>query len=152
MLKLMRMTIMTRGNLENIGQENTHTNEKDKPKVIMKEKGIQRNQIRIWIDEDLENNKTFKPPDYSAFQNKSPLELFYLFFDNEICMHIISEIRKFALYKNCADPDVSLDELKCFFGILILSGYHSRPSRRFYWDQESDMGVYMVKDATYEKK
>lgn len=102
---------------------------------------------RVWINGDLTNNRQFPPADYSYFQNMSPLELFYLFFDEEFWVHIMSETKKYALFKNCADPDIKLQEMKSCFGILILSGYHSLSSRRFYWDQKEDMGVPMVKNA-----
>lgn len=31
--------------------------------------------------------------------------------------------------------------MKCFFGILILTGYHRLPRTRFYWDSNPDMGI-----------
>lgn len=44
-------------------------------------------------------------------------------------------------------PNLTEDEIKCFIGILILSGYNVLPGRRFYWDTSLDMQTTMVRES-----
>lgn len=47
---------------------------------------------------------------------------------------LLTEIKKYALLKNSPDPEVTKKKLKCFFGVLLVSGYNTMASKRFYWD------------------
>ncbi|KAJ8911109.1 hypothetical protein NQ315_003371 [Exocentrus adspersus] len=98
-----------------------------------------------WIRGDLEpNNQNFPAPNYSQYQNMSPVQLFELFIDDDILSLLIRETSTYALFKNCPDPRVSLEEMKCYLGILILTGYNDLPGQRFYWDSDSDMRNHLV--------
>lgn len=59
----------------------------------------------------------------------------------------LEQSKLYALFKNVNDFDVANDEIKCFVGILILSGYNSLPGKRFYWDSSPDVGNLFVKDS-----
>ncbi|XP_036341688.1 piggyBac transposable element-derived protein 3-like [Rhagoletis pomonella] len=79
-----------------------------------------------------------------TFQSKTPLELFSLFFDNEVLDMIIEETSRYAQQKN---EHFRIDQvaLKRFLGILILSGYHTLPTTRDYWSTNPTLGVPIVK-------
>ncbi|XP_037035193.1 piggyBac transposable element-derived protein 2-like [Bradysia coprophila] len=102
-----------------------------------------------WIDGDFE--KTTKFPvfsqRYNKYENLSPTDLFETFFADELWQHIQMETTKYALFLNCPDPKITIPELKCFFGILILSGYNRLPGKKFFWDKGADMGNRLVSES-----
>ncbi|XP_022191598.2 piggyBac transposable element-derived protein 3-like [Nilaparvata lugens] len=101
-----------------------------------------------WKDEDLPQKDVFFPePNYVPYRDKSPVELFEMFFDDEIIKLFIDESLKYALFKNCKDPKITSKELKVFLAILFLSGYNQLPSKRSYWDEKKDMRNEIVVDS-----
>lgn len=62
-----------------------------------------------------------------SLEGKTPLEMFFLFFDEEIMFMIVNFSVKYALDSNRSDFDFTVNDLKKFLGILILSGYHILP-------------------------
>jgi len=53
-----------------------------------------------------------------------PIEIFELFFDDKLISYLVEQSKLYVLFKNVNDFDVTNDEIKCFIGILILSGYN----------------------------
>lgn len=101
-----------------------------------------------FIKGDLEcNNFPFPDPDYSQYKDLNEVEIFEQLFDSEILKLLCDESKNYALFKNEADPRISEDDIKCFLGILILSGYDVKPGKRYYWDSEDDMANFLVKSA-----
>lgn len=84
---------------------------------------------------------------------KSPYEFFKLFVDEEVMQTIVDFSMKYALIeKNNAGFIMNLDDLEVFFGILILSGYHTLPQVHMYWSTDADKGVQIVKDSMSRNK
>ncbi|KAJ8971984.1 hypothetical protein NQ314_000442 [Rhamnusium bicolor] len=53
-----------------------------------------------WIQGDFEALKKYFPsPDYSAYANMSPVELFELFFDSEVMKMLVDETRNYSFQK-----------------------------------------------------
>lgn len=102
-----------------------------------------------WISGDFEKTTKFskRTKDFGKYSSLSPTELFELFFTDEIWDHIQAETTKYALSINCADPKITKSELKCFFGILIVSGYNILPGKKFFWDCATDMRNEFVSDS-----
>ncbi|XP_004780037.1 piggyBac transposable element-derived protein 1 isoform X1 [Mustela putorius furo] len=75
----------------------------------------------------------------------NPVELFELFFDDEIFNMIVNETNNYASQKNVS-LDVTVPEIRCVLGILLLSGFVRRPRRGMYWDI-SDADQNLVRDA-----
>lgn len=102
-----------------------------------------------WINGDFEKTTKFpkRSKDFGKYSGLSPTELFELFFTDDVWEHIQTETSKYALSINCADPKITKSELKCFFGILIVSGYNILPGKKFYWDSASDMRNEFVSDS-----
>lgn len=82
-----------------------------------------------WIKGDLQfiNRKMFDGINYSQYKNMSAVQLFESFIDDEILELIETEIKKYSLFLNLPDPCITIRELKCFLGILIVSGYNTLP-------------------------
>ncbi|KAI4468074.1 transposase is4 [Holotrichia oblita] len=76
-----------------------------------------------WISGDLKHtHNNFISPNYEIY--------------NEVSCRTKQSIR---LFSNCQDPKISIEEVKCFLAILIISRYNEIPGKRCYWDSESDM-------------
>ena len=102
-------------------------------------------QINSWDDKDLDyEHHSFPDANYAHYYNKSPLELFELFFIDEIFTILQTESARYALSLKEPDPKITKKELKVFIGILILSGYNKYPSDYMYWDFCDHPGVKIV--------
>lgn len=78
----------------------------------------------------------------------NPLELFKTIMPPDIYGHIVKEtVRYAAACRNKGDFFLSVDELKCFIGVLLFSGYRKLPSESHYWFKVEDLGVFLVKQA-----
>jgi hypothetical protein len=75
------------------------------------------------------------------------VEIFELFFTNELLEEIVRQSNYYALFKNNQSPNTSVEEMKVFLGILILSRYNNLPSKRCYWETTKDMRNEMVVEA-----
>lgn len=78
---------------------------------------------------------------------KSPLELFSMFFDEQVISDIVYYSNKYAVQKNEYNFKMDIADLKRFIGILIFSGYHSLPQMDAYWSNIEDRGIQIVKDT-----
>lgn len=95
-----------------------------------------------WIkgaDFDVEHTTSIFKSDYSRYKNMSIVEIFENFIDDEIIEYLVIETRKYALFINCPDPNITAEEIRCFIAILYVSGYNNLPSKRHYWDSGDDM-------------
>ncbi|XP_012590099.1 PREDICTED: piggyBac transposable element-derived protein 1 [Condylura cristata] len=91
-----------------------------------------------WVRRDIRSTL----PGWSALDTRllslkseklSPVELFELFFDDETFNLIVSETNNYAFQKN-VHLEVTAQEMRCVFGILLLSGVVRHPRRGMYWD------------------
>ncbi|KAJ8964624.1 hypothetical protein NQ314_004730 [Rhamnusium bicolor] len=103
-------------------------------------------QERIVWDEDgdLEASKSQKFPEqtFDQFLEKSCVQIFEMFIDDNIIKLLVKETQKYSLFKNCPDPQVTADEIRVFIAILILSGYDPKPSKRHFWDNTNGVDEY----------
>ncbi|XP_037374949.1 piggyBac transposable element-derived protein 1-like [Talpa occidentalis] len=75
----------------------------------------------------------------------SPVELFELFFDDETFNLIVSETNNYAFQKN-VNLEVTVQEMRCVFGVLLWSGVVRHPRRGMYWEV-ADAEQNQVRDA-----
>lgn len=110
---------------------------------------ILTNTRRTWIPGTFESNlnKPFPVFNYDKYKDFSLVELFELFIDEDIIDHFVRESNRYATFINCGNPDITANEVKCFIGILILSGYNVLPNRRLYWDSHGDTKNELVGNA-----
>jgi hypothetical protein len=101
-----------------------------------------------WCDADLPKwDPVFPAGDYSAVRGMSASNAFELFFDDDLLALMCDESTRYALFLNCPDPKISVDEMKVFIAILILSGYNQVPGKRLYWEKSDDVRNDMVYNA-----
>ncbi|XP_058522939.1 piggyBac transposable element-derived protein 1 isoform X2 [Ochotona princeps] len=75
----------------------------------------------------------------------NPVELFELFFDDETFNLIVNETNNYASQKN-VNLEVTVQEMRCVFGVLLWSGFVRRPRREMYWEV-SDADQNLVRNA-----
>ena len=90
--------------------------------------------VHDWQIGDLEGPAPpeFPEADIRNYRNKTPAEMFELFFDEDMYNLIVEETNKYAVYCNKPDPQITHLEIKVFLGILMASGYNSTTPRQ-YW-------------------
>ncbi|XP_025772751.1 piggyBac transposable element-derived protein 1 [Puma concolor] len=126
--------------------------EENKPEAHPAPKRLKISNVpeKNWTKRDLKPNF----PSWSALdsgllnlksEKLNPVELFELFFDDETFSLIVNETNNYASQKN-VNLEVTVQEIRCLFGILLLSGFVRRPRRGMYWEI-SDTDQNLVKDA-----
>nr|CAI5834682.1 unnamed protein product [Callosobruchus analis] len=81
----------------------------------------------------------------NALSEKTPLEIFFMFMDDEVIDLILDFSIKYAQDNNRHEFSLSKNELLNFIGILLFSGYHTLPHIQHYWSTEEDKGIDLVK-------
>lgn len=80
----------------------------------------------------------------TELKNLNPLTIFEKIFDEEVMTMIVKYTQTYAAQKNVHGFKVSVNELKTFFGILLLTVYHSVARERSYWSLDEDLSVPIV--------
>lgn len=109
-----------------------------------------KKSVPKWImnaDLEVTTPLSFPSPDYSKYKELTMVEIFEQFIDVEFIEHLVKETRRYALFLNCPDPNITTDEIKCFIAILFVSGYNDLPSKRHYWSSGEDLKNLAVSDS-----
>lgn len=107
---------------------------------------VPKNKTYNWISRDIRPvHLPWKPRSGASFQ-KSPLYYFECMFDNSIIQLLVLYTNLYATQKNKVG-NVTSDEMKCFIGILLYSGYVIVPRRFMYWENGTDCGMSIVYNA-----
>lgn len=122
--------------------------EDDQIQPEFKETKRKRAEKLTWEQKDIkELQLLFPEPNLEGFRTKSPVELFQLFFTEEIFDLILQETIRYATSKDPKVQNISKSDIKCFFGILLLSGYAKLPARRMYWQDLNDVHNIAVSES-----
>lgn len=100
----------------------------------------------LWIQEDITPTPDLWEEPIGPVQQLTPLQLFEFFFDTEVVDMLVTFSNRYALKKNFVG-DISTKEMKCFLGVLILSGYVDVCRRYMYWENRSDTKNILVTKA-----
>lgn len=98
---------------------------------------------RKWIKRDLCTQQSeWSPPLPRAVltltKESEPIEFFELFFSEDVIRYMVRHTVMYAVEKHNYNFCLSGDELNCFIGIILLSGYSPLPRRRMYWESNED--------------
>lgn len=77
----------------------------------------------------------------------SPLDIFFMYFDNEVLNLILMFSEKYAKDNNRHDFVLDRSDLLKFIGLLIFTGYHKLPQTQLYWSRDEDKGLEIVKNC-----
>lgn len=151
----------------------------ESPKTAPKEKGKRKLKVkkgekrvakkpkveveRCWVKKDIDENTNilsfklknemsnlYHKPTFLS-QPLTPLEFFQFFFSDDLIKKIVKETVKYAVQKG-AQIELGLDEMKLFLGVLIISGYDSKPRRRMYWEEADDVRNILVSKSIRRNK
>lgn len=100
----------------------------------------------------LENKQPIREQ-YPLLSEKSPIEVWNLFFSTKMAEMITEQTNLYG-NRDSNDPEfkTSVEEMKRFLGILLLSGYHSVPHEDHYWSNSPDLGVPIVSETMSNKR
>lgn len=108
---------------------------------------------RKWVKQDLspQQDDWSQPPPRAVLtlsEESEPLRFFELFFNEELIRYIVRHSVTYAVHQNHnTNFALSGDEMYCFLGILILSGYAPLPRRRMYWELNEDTNNVLVSNS-----
>ncbi|XP_008477065.2 piggyBac transposable element-derived protein 3-like [Diaphorina citri] len=88
------------------------------------------------LELNVDSSSPFLPIYDVKNQLKTPLEYFSLFYDDEVIDMFVKNTNKYIAMKNFVG-DVSYEEMLCFFGVLLYSGYVDCPRKRMYFETGS---------------
>jgi DNA excision repair protein ERCC-6 len=80
---------------------------------------------------------------YPGIVTLSPIEIFHKFLPTDYLIHLAKMTQLYALQKG-ETLDVDEKDIGQFFGLLLLSGYHSLPGEDLYWSTQDDLMVPIV--------
>ena len=90
----------------------------------------------------------FPDSDYKQFRNMKPRELFGHFMDEDFLQIVADRSNEYGIAKDpTRNPNIDVEDLNIFIGVLLISGYNSVKNYEFYWSQSKDLGNTMVKEA-----
>ena len=70
---------------------------------------------------------------------ENPVELFELFFDDDVVEMIVKFSNMYAQSKGNHSFSTTMQEVRTFLAILMVSGYNRVPWRRLYWSHDDDV-------------
>ena len=77
-----------------------------------------------------------------------PVNVFEYFFDNDVCKYLADMSTKYArIDKGVHNIQITVADIRCFIGILLLSGYISVPRWRMLWEVDSETFNATVSNA-----
>lgn len=125
---------------KNTGIKKTKSKKFEKAKEIIwdREGDLEQSTARVFPDHS---------KDYKQLQDLSCVDIFEKFITDDVIDLLVAESTKYALFKNCNDPKITADEIRCFIAILIVSGYDQKPGKRMFWDSANDMRNYAVTES-----
>lgn len=99
-----------------------------------------------WKKQNIDPNFSDWKPVSEPKNFLTPLQLFSLFIDDEV-VDLITHFSNLYASQHNRSGDINQNEIRCFIGILLLSGYFSFPRRSMYWENNDDAGCKLVYSA-----
>ena len=105
-----------------------------------KSKSHSKKTVRQWTRDDLQSEPpvAVDPPTYHEKQ-WLPAEVFEFFFDDEVIELIIRFSKTYAVDEGAHQFHLTMEEMRAFLAVILLSGYATLPRRRMYWEKLSDV-------------
>ena len=89
----------------------------------------------------------FPAANYQSIIRKTAFEIFQLFWSDELLQIICTESNDYAVKENRQNPEIQIEDLRTFLGILLLSGYVNVTNFKMYWESGKDVRNEMVSGA-----
>lgn len=106
------------------------------------------------FDRQIENKDLQSLSDrFSLLARLEPVDMWNLFMDHAVLENIVEQATMYAHRdKNSPEFRLTVNELRRFIGIVILSGYHALPEEGHYWNTDPDLGVSVVSESMSLKR
>ncbi|KAK9738798.1 Transposase IS4 [Popillia japonica] len=116
-----------------------------RPRIDEKNPKWEKNKPVYVFSHEIENGATVRLEKVKeSLRDCNPVQIFEKLFDIKVFELLTQQTILYSRQKNNHDFFVTLEEMKKFIGILLLSGYHKLPQQRMYWLLDEDLGVEMV--------
>ena len=89
----------------------------------------------------------FPEPNYTKFKDLLPVAIFDLILDEGIFTAIATKSNEYGLKEFGLQPNITPEEVRTFFGILLLSGVSQVTDYRMYWSNSELTENKMIKNA-----
>lgn len=91
--------------------------------------------------------------DPTVTDTKDDYESFNKFFDDNMFNHIVEQTNLYAVQKQSKNwTPTSVEEMKAFFGMIIMMGIHVLPSIDHYWSSDPALRVDFIADVMPVKR
>lgn len=90
-----------------------------------------------WCNHDLQPDQTIWSQKQIVQNNLTPVEHFSLLFDDDVNALLVDKTNQYAALRNRLG-DVTGEDIKCFIGVLLLSGYVQLLRQRMFWESSLD--------------
>ena len=97
-----------------------------------------KNQFLDPINEESKFIKHAKNDITNNLAGKHPHEIFEQYVNTELKLNILEETSTYAAQK-ITTTSFNVEDLETFNSILLLTGYHSLPRTRMFWENEDDI-------------
>jgi hypothetical protein len=112
--------------------------------------------IRSWNKNQTPSQ--FKIPDFCSVQSptaedlfretvKCPLDALQIFLNCDFIDHVVLETNRYASQHLFHNLSCTRNEILTLIGVMLLTGYHTLPSKRLYWKSEPDLSCPLVTEA-----
>lgn len=135
-----------------VNEQSTSTIKSRLRKVIPSKSTIelpQHNKTKefVWIKDNSTGMIPIFPPANYKDCEVPPHEQFEKFFNDDLFQHICEETGKYAIFLGKPNPNITVQELKVFIGILLVSGYNYHSRIRTAWSTDDDMVNILIKNS-----
>ena len=134
---------------------NTSAKELEPPKKVINtksKKNVVKKNVPKWKANHDKFSKNLAPGEPSPLANlhselvaKNPINFFHLMFTAEMSNNLVEQSELYAHRDaNCPSFSVTIENMRQFFGILLISNYHFLPNERDYWRTAEDLGSKLI--------
>lgn len=130
------------------------TKTKSTPVPMAKRRKVLKTEPEKWVHGDLKSYRSGcvdmggETTPFDSHERKSPKDFLEIFWTEEFFCYIKLQSELYARQCNASSRfTVSVEELKLFFAILMISGYNSLPRRDMYWSLDMDIRNSAVAEA-----
>lgn len=108
---------------------------------------------RKWEKRDILSisEKEWEVPGWLHNSDKTPIELFESFYDDDVITLICNHTNNYAMSKGLPSG-YTIADIRCFIGILLVTGYCQVPRVKMYWEMKDDVWNKSIAEAMPRNK
>lgn len=103
-------------------------------------------EFHYLLGKDIEENFPIWNSVFYTKNNRSPASIFKSFFDKNLIDKITQCTNLYASQKNVL-ADVIVDDIYCFIGVLLVSGFSTVSRKKMYWQNSADSNNALISSS-----